>query len=48
MVYSRRVMKTSTEVRMPFIGDTVAASVRRETSLFTGIPGFCMQLSLLG
>ena len=48
MMYSRRMMKTNAEVRLPFIGDTVAASVRRKKSLYTGMPGFCMQVSLLG
>jgi hypothetical protein len=35
-------------VSLPFIGDTFAASVRRETSLYTAMPGFCTQISLCG
>ena len=46
MVCTRRIKKTNAEVRLPFIGDTFAASVRRETSLYTAMPGFCTQISL--
>ena len=48
MVLFRRMKKTNAEVKLPFIGDTFAASVRRKTSLYTGTSGFCMQVSLLG
>ena len=46
MVLFRRMKKTNAEVKLPFIGDTFAASVRRKTSLYTGTSGFCMQVSL--
>ena len=48
MVCTRRIKKTNAEVSLPFIGDTFAASVRRETSLYSDAPGFCMQVSLCG
>ncbi len=48
MVLFRRMKKTNAEVKLPFIGDTFAASVRRKTSLYTGMSGFCMQISLCG
>ena len=48
MMCTRRIKKTNAEVSLPFIGNTFAASIRRETSLYTGMPGFCMQVSLCG
>ncbi len=46
MVYSRRMKKTNAEVKLPFIGDTFAAFVCRDTSLYTAMSGFSMQESL--
>ena len=48
MMCTRRIKKTNAEVRLPFIGDTFAALNCRETNLYTGMPGFCMQVSLCG
>ena len=46
MVFFRRMKKTNAEVKLPFIGDTFAASIRRKTSIYIGMSGFCMQVSL--
>ena len=46
MVYSRRIKKANAEVKLPFIGDTFAAFVCRDTSLYTAMSGFSMQESL--
>ena len=48
MMCTRRMKKTNAEVSLPFIGNTFAASIRRETSLYSDTPGFCMQVSLCG
>ena len=42
MMCTRRIKKTNAEVSLPFIGNTFAASIRRETSLYSDTPGFCM------
>jgi len=46
MMCTRRIKKTNAEVRLPFIGDTFAAFVCRDTSLYTAMSGFSMQESL--
>ena len=48
MVYSRRIKKANAEVKLPFIGDTFAAFVCRDTSLYTAMSGFNIQASLCG
>ena len=48
MVLFRRMKKRNAEVQLPFIGENFAASVRRKTSLYSGMSGFCMQTSLRG
>ena len=40
MMCTRRMKKTNAEVSLPFIGNIFAASIRRETSLYSDTPGF--------
>lgn len=48
MILSQRIKNANAEVKLPFIGDTYAASARLMASLYWNTPGFCTQTSLRG